>query len=216
MALNNATLSIPGIGYVYLAPVGTPRPDHGTDARTPWVDLGHSSEDGLTVTFEVEKTVKKTWRNRVGVRETVDDVTFNFAWTALQFDYPSLLAYFSGGDDSQPGVFGVTREIASYERAVYIRLVDGKAEIGIYIARAGLGPGGEIEASPEEFAGMPITATVLDDETAEHLVSWLSPHLGTPDAPIAAKQSTALPFADTTAAIAPSPSAPKALSLPRG
>ncbi|MGH8791768.1 MAG: hypothetical protein ACRDXX_03880 [Stackebrandtia sp.] len=193
MALNNATLNIPGIGYVYLAPPGTPRPDHATDARSPWVDLGHSSEDGLTITFEVEKTVKKTWRNRIGVRETVDDVTFNFAWTALQFDYPSLMAYFSGGDTSVAGVFGVTRDVTPYERAVYIRLVDGASEIDVYIARAGLGPAGEIEAGPEEFAGMPIAATVLDDESAAHLVDFLSPHLGSPDGPVATKPLAATP-----------------------
>lgn len=195
MALNDSALNIPGIGYVYTAPVGTPRPEYAELAPAPWTDLGHSSEDGLTINLEVEKTTKRTWRNRTGVRQTIDEVTFTLEWTALQFDYPSLMAYFSGGDTAEAGVFGVDKEIGVYERALFVRLVDGASEVDIYVSRASLGSSGEMEATPEEFAGLPILATVLADDDAAHLVEWLSPHLGTPDHKIVARPRRITPAA---------------------
>ncbi|MGH8878198.1 MAG: hypothetical protein ACRD0P_12780, partial [Stackebrandtia sp.] len=85
MPLNDQAVIIPGRGYVYTAPVGTPRPKD-PDAGKPWIDLGHSSEEGLTINLEIERTTKRTWRNRIGLRQTIDEVTFELSWQALQFD----------------------------------------------------------------------------------------------------------------------------------
>ncbi|MGH8876282.1 MAG: hypothetical protein ACRD0P_02895 [Stackebrandtia sp.] len=184
MLTDGATI-IPGKGYIYTAEPGTDRPEYGTEAPPPWVDLGHTSEEGLTISLEVERTVKKTWRNRVGLRTTVDEVTFELTWMGLQFDTPSLMAYFGGGEVPEEGVFAVTGDFDKpYERALFIRLEDGDAEVDLYLSKVSLGPGDEAEISPEEFAPLPVKATVLDDADAKYLLELMAPHIGYPDKPV--------------------------------
>ncbi|MEV4414014.1 hypothetical protein [Catellatospora sp. NPDC049609] len=179
MALNDNTLVIPGIGYVYTAPTGTAKPASVTAPAAPWVDTGHTSEEGLTVAFEISKTKRRTWRARAGVRVSVDEVNFTLSWTALQFDNESMTSYFGGGDVDEEGVFGVVKSPAPVEKALFIRLVDGMSEVDLYVAKAAIGPGGELTASPEDFAGFPLEAEVLDHASVAHLADWLSPLLGT-------------------------------------
>ncbi|MGH8881860.1 MAG: hypothetical protein ACRD0P_31685, partial [Stackebrandtia sp.] len=148
----------------------------------PWVDLGHTSEEGLTLSLEVEKTIKKTWRNRTGLRTTVDEVTFEVSWQSLQFDAASLSAYFGGGEIPEENVFGVTGDFDTpYEKALFIRLVDGTNEVDLYLSKVDLGPGDEGEWSPEEFAGLPTKAVVLDDADAKYMLELMSPTIGKPD-----------------------------------
>lgn len=178
MALNDSALVIPGVGYIHTAPTGTTRPTNPAAPPPPWVDNGHTAEDGLTINFEISTTKRRTWRSRSGVRVSVDEVNFTLSWTALQVDNDSLTNYFGGGDISLPDTFGVVKNPAPVERALFIRLVDGDDEVDLYVAKAALGPGGESTASPEDFTGFPISAEVLDHAAAAHLAQWLAPHLG--------------------------------------
>lgn len=102
----------------------------------------HTAEDGLTITFEISKTTRRTWRSRSGVRVSVDEVNFTLGWTALQFDNETLTNYFGGGDVSAVDTFGVVTSPAPVERALFIRLVDGAAEVDLYVAKAAIGPEG--------------------------------------------------------------------------
>jgi hypothetical protein len=179
LALDDTTLVIPGTGFVYLSPVGTARPALAAAPAAPWVDMGHSTEDGLTINYEVSTTVRRTWRARAGVRKTVDEVSFTLGWTGLQVDNDTLAAYFGGGDTSTAAAFGVMKVAAPYERALFIRLVDGGAEVDIYAAKASISAAGEATASPEGFIALPLEAQILDHAAAAHLAQWLAPHLGT-------------------------------------
>lgn len=180
MALDDTSLVIPGTGFIFTAPTGTTRPVNATTPAAPWVDNGHTAEDGLTVKFELKTTKRKTWRARAGVRVTVDDFDCTLGWTALQVDNETLTHYFGGGDISAPGVFGVPKTPAPVERALFVRLVDGTHEIDLYVAKAAIIAAGEIEAGPEDFTGFELEATVLDHAAAAHLFEWLAPNLGTP------------------------------------
>ncbi|MEV6526889.1 hypothetical protein AB0M43_33655 [Longispora sp. NPDC051575] len=183
MALSDDALVIPGIGYVYDAPVGTTKPANPLNPAVPWVDNGHSSEDGLKINFDISKTKRKTWRARAGVRVSVDDVSLTLGWTALQLDNISLAQYFGGGDISGPGVFGVIKSPVPVERALFIRLVDASKEVDLYVAKCAITAAGEVTASPEDFAGFQLEAEVLDHAAAAHLMQWLAPNLGTPAGP---------------------------------
>lgn len=180
MSLDDTTLVIPGVGYIYTAPAGTTKPATSSVPVTPWVDNGHTAEDGLTVKFELKTTKRKTWRARAGVRVSVDDVDCTLGWTALQVDNETLSHYFGGGDVSAAGVFGVLKSPAPVERALFIRLVDGLHEVDLYVAKAAIIAAGEIKATPEDFTGFELEATVLDHAAAAHLLDWLAPNLGTP------------------------------------
>ncbi|GIG63643.1 hypothetical protein Lfu02_80150 [Longispora fulva] len=180
MALSDDALIIPGIGYVYDAPAGTAKPASLTNPAAPWADTGHTSEDGLKISFEISKTKRKTWRARAGVRVSVDEISLKLGWTALQLDNASLSMYFGGGDISAPGAFGVLKSPVPVERALFIRLVDGSKEADIYVAKVAISAAGEVTASPGDFAGFELEAEVLDHAAAAHLMQWLAPNLGTP------------------------------------
>ncbi|MEV6602479.1 hypothetical protein AB0M36_37365 [Actinoplanes sp. NPDC051346] len=62
MALNDNALVIPAVGYIYTTPPSTARPANRDNPAAPWVDNGHSSEDGLSITFEISTTKRRTWR----------------------------------------------------------------------------------------------------------------------------------------------------------
>ena len=190
MPLTDGAVIIPGVGYVYTAPTNTEKPADPKNPGATWTDRGHTSEDGLSVSFEISKSLRRTWRARAGLRESIDEVSFVLSWTSLQIDNPNMGAFFGGGDIAGEGVFGVPKTPGSVEKALFIRLVDGAAEVDVYAAKVSLGPNGEITASPEGFAGLPIAATVLDDAAAAHLAEWLSPHLGTPAGGALAPSST--------------------------
>ncbi len=178
MALDDTTLIIPGTGYIFTAPTGTAKPTSLTAPGTPWVDNGHTSDDGLTISFEISKTKRTTWRARAGVRVSVDEIAFKLSWTALQLDNETLSNYFGGGDISDPDVFGVLKNPAPLEKALFIRLVDGAKEVDFYAAKAAIGGAGESTASPEDFTGFPLEAEILDHAAAEHLAQWLAANLG--------------------------------------
>lgn len=180
MALDDTTLVIPGVGYIYTGPPGTPRPANPVSPAAPWLDNGHTSPDGLTITFEISKTKRRTWRSRTGVRVSVDEVNFTLGWTGLQIDNETLTLYFGGGDTSQPGAFGVVKDPAPVERALFIRLVDGSSEVDLYVAKTAIAGSGESTANGEDFAGWPLEAEVLDDAAAANLAQLLAPQLGAP------------------------------------
>lgn len=180
MALNDSALIIPGIGYIFSAPTGTAKPVDPAAPVAPWIDNGHTSEDGLSINFTISTTKRRTWRARAGVRVSVDEIEFTLGWTGLQMDNDTLSMYFGGGDVSTADTFGVVKNPLPVERALFIRLVDGTAEVDLYVAKAAIGGSGEATASPEDFTGWPLEASVLDHAAAAHLAQWLAPQLGTP------------------------------------
>lgn len=178
MALDDSTLVIPGVGYIHTAPTGTSKPADPAAPATPWVDNGHTSEDGLTINFEISKTKRRTWRSRAGVRVSVDEVNFTLSWTGLQLDNETLQLYFGGGDISTADMFGVVKNPSPVERALFIRLVDGTKEVDLYVAKTAIAGSGEATANPEDFTGWPLEAEVLDHAAAAHLAQWFAPQLG--------------------------------------
>jgi len=60
MALDDSTLVIQGVDFIHTAPPGTPKPADPAAPPAPWVDQGHSSEDGLSITFEMNRTRRRT------------------------------------------------------------------------------------------------------------------------------------------------------------
>lgn len=178
MALDDNTLIIPGTGFIFTAPTGTPKPANLSAPAAPWVDNGHTSDDGLTINFEIAKTKRTTWRARAGVRVSVDEINFRLSWTALQLDNDTLSHYFGGGDISDPDTFGVLKTPTPQEKALFVRLVDGSKEVDFYAAKAAIGGDGESTANPEDFTGFPLSAEILDHAAAEHLAQWLAANLG--------------------------------------
>lgn len=180
MALSDSAVYIPGTGHIYTAPSGTASPVNPLAPTTPWVELGHTSrDDGLTITRDGgDSETLGTWQN-ASLRERRDPTTFAITMQAQQVDNTVLGLYFGGGDQSEPGVFGVTSATGTTELALYVRIVDGANEIGMYVPKASISSDDDVEIDVEGFLSFPLRATVLQ-ATGSNLLEFLGADLGTP------------------------------------
>lgn len=178
MALSDKAVFIPGQGFCYVAPVGTPKPADLNAPDSPWENLGHTSiEDGLTITRDGgDSEVLGTWQNQA-LRERRDPVVFALTLYLLQISNETLALYFGGGDASTEGVFGVNTNFTPQERALYIRIVDGANEADLYIPKVSIGSDDDVEVDVENFLAFPVRMTVLG-VTGSNLMEWYHPDLG--------------------------------------
>lgn len=179
MALDDAAVYIPGTGHVYIADPETVRPvDLTAPADPPWDELGHTSrEDGLTITRDGGDTeVLGTWQNP-SLRERRDPTTFAITMFLQQIDNNSLSLYFGGGDESVADEFGVNLVGATIEKALYVRIIDGANEVGLYVPKVSIAAEDDIEVDVEGFLSLPIRCTVLG-VTGQNLMTFLADHLG--------------------------------------
>jgi hypothetical protein len=162
MALTDDAVFIPGTGFIYLAPAETAEPASLTSPASPWENLGHTSrDDGLTITRDGgDSEVLGSWQND-SLRERVDPTTLAVTLFALQVDNTVLGMYFPGGDTSVPGRYGVTSASGTAEKAMYIRIVDGANEVGLYIPKVSVRSDDDVEVDVEGFLAFPLRATVL-------------------------------------------------------
>jgi hypothetical protein len=178
MALTDAAVYIPGTGFIYLAPAGTAEPASLTSPAAPWSNLGHTSrEDGLTITRDGgDSEVLGTWQNP-SLRERRDPTTFAITMVAHQVDNDVLGLYFGGGDATVANHFGITATTGTTERAMYVRIVDGANEVGLYMPRVSISSEDDVEVDPEGFLSFPLRATVLQ-QSGQNLIDFIADNLG--------------------------------------
>lgn len=180
MALDDAAVYIPGTGRVYAAPAETPQPASLTAPAAPWDELGHTSrEDGMTITRDGgDSETIGTWQN-ASLRERRDPTTFAITMFLQQIDNNALSMYFGGGDITTAGQFGVPIAGSTEEKALYVRIIDGANEVGLYVPKVSIAAEDDVEVDVEGFLSLPIRATVLG-VTGENLMTFLADHLGAP------------------------------------
>lgn len=180
MAQTDTAVVLPGTGHIYLAPTSTAEPVDPLAPTTPWETIGHTSrEDGLTITREGgDSTILGTWQNP-SLRERRDPTTFAITWHMHQVDNTVLELYFGGADIAAVDVFGVPIATAPVERALFVRLVDGTNEVGLYIPKVSIGADDDVEVDVENFLAFPVRASVLG-VTGSNLMEFYNAALGTP------------------------------------
>ena len=178
MSLDDASVYIPGTGFIYLAPSGTAAPASLTSPASPWFNLGHTSrDDGLTITRDGGDTeVLGTWQNP-SLRERKDPTTYAVTMVAHQVDNTVLGLYFGGGDATGTNLFGVNATTGTTEQAMYVRVVDGVNEFGIYMPKVSISSEDDMEVDPEGFLSFPLRATVLQ-QSGENLLEFFADNLG--------------------------------------
>lgn len=179
MALIDSAVLIPGTGEIWVAPAETVIPASLTAPASPWENLGHTSrEDGLTITRDGgDSETIGTWQNPV-LRERRDPTTFAITAFLHQVTNDVLEMYFGPGDVDTADQFGVTSSTATIERALYVRIIDGTNEAGLYVPKVSISSEDDVEVDVEGFLAFPIRATVLQ-VTGSNLMTWLGPELGT-------------------------------------
>jgi hypothetical protein len=178
VALIDSAVLIPGTGQIYVAPAETAMPASLTAPATPWDNIGHTSrDDGLTITRDGgDSETIGTWQNPV-LRERRDPTTFAITAFLHQVTNDVLEMYFGPGDVDTADQFGVTSSTATIERALYVRIIDGTAEAGLYVPKVSISSEDDVEIDVEGFLAFPIRATVLQ-VTGSNLMTWLGPELG--------------------------------------
>ena len=178
MAMTDSAVILPGTGYMYLAPSETAVPTNLTEPEDPWDNLGHTSrEDGLTITRDGgDSETIGTWQNP-SLRERRDPSVFAITAYLHQVDNNVLSLYFGGGDTSTEGKFGVTSVTGTVEKALYVRIVDGVNEVGLYVPKVSVAAEDDVEVDVEGFLAFPIRATVLQ-VTGSNLMEFYGEYLG--------------------------------------
>ena len=179
MSLNDNAVLVPGTGHIYLAPASTARPTDPLAPTTPWVELGHTSiDDGVTITRDGgDSNILGTWQNPA-LRDRRDPTTFAITMSAHQVDNTVLGLYFGGGDITEEGIFGVSSSTGTTDTAMYVRIVDGDNEVGLYLPKVSVSSDDDMEVDPENFLAFPLRATVLQ-VTGSNLMEFLHADLGT-------------------------------------
>lgn len=178
MALIDSAVLIPGTGRLYTAPSETAIPANLTAPPAPWEDLGHTSrEDGLTITRDGgDSETVGTWQNPV-LRERREPTTFAITAFLHQVTNEVLEMFFGPGDVDTADRFGVTSSTATIERALYVRIIDGTNEVGLYVPKVSISSDDDIEVDVENFLAFPVRMTVLQ-VTGSNLMEWIGPELG--------------------------------------
>lgn len=178
MALIDSAVIIPGTGQVYTAPAATSIPGSLTAPASPWENLGHTSrDDGLTITRDGgDSEVLGTWQN-ASLRERRDPTTFAITMHLHQVDNSALEMYFGTGDITTANQFGVTTAVGTIERAVYVRIIDGDNEVGLYLPKVSISSDDDVEIDAENFLSFPCRMTVLQ-VSGSNLMTWIGPELG--------------------------------------
>lgn len=178
MALSDGAVLLPGTGFFYTAPTGTAVPADKTAPASPWENLGHTArEDGMTITREGgDTTTLATWQN-TALRTRRDPVSWALTFNLHQIDNTVLELYFGGADIDTAGVFGVPSDADSTPRALYVRLVDGADEVGLYVPSVEVAAEDDIEVDVEGFLQLPVRANVLQ-VTGSNLMEFWKAGLG--------------------------------------
>lgn len=166
MPLIDKATFIPGGGNYYTAAVGTAFPANLLAPGEDWTNLGHTSlEDILGFSSEGgDKSVLGSLQAKA-LRTKYSPRTDSLAVNLLQFDVNSLRLYFGSNlvDVNSDGkLYGVPQNPAPTEKAVLAVFEDGGEAFGVYMPRAEIFRGEDLEISDaENLAQLPLSITPL-------------------------------------------------------
>ena len=187
MALNDAAVVSPSVGYLFIAPVGTARPSpaeidslnldtFATLVSAGWEQIGHTSRDDMPeFGYDGGDTeMIGTWqKKRLREVESGDPVADSVTITLVQFDKLALELYFGKDSSTTSGVFDVDGKFKPVEKALLIVIVDGDTRLGFHASKASIKREEAIDLPVDGLTGLPVKASFLD-MTGRPLYSWIS------------------------------------------
>jgi len=174
----------PATGYVYVAPVGTARPEiaPGFDPTDPsqwgvddgegnplWKPIGHTSlENGLEFTSEGdEPETLGTWQVP-NLRTTNPQRTYSVTINLADFTVETYKLYYGGGEVANVG--GVESYVVpdvpvAQERALLVLAVDGEYLVAQHYKRVSIIGSDSVTYDPSSLTEMPVRATILGGQS---------------------------------------------------
>jgi hypothetical protein len=165
-------------GRIYVAPVGTTLPTTPTSNLDPaFVDLGYTSEDGVTISFAKNSEDINVWQSAFPVRKIGTGFEASASFTLRQWNAETIALAFGGGTvaETSTGVYTYTPPDVSDidERCAVIEWADGNRSYRWVIARCTVSEGVETNLVRSGAADLPITLAVLgaDNEDPWYLTT---------------------------------------------
>lgn len=181
MAANSEEITVALSGNVFVAPYtdALALPDDMSALDGAFVDLGYTSEDG--VTFSASPTVEeiRAWQKATPVRRIVTARDASAAFVLEQTNLDTFALAFGGGDWTEPTA-GVYRydppadEDALAEYATVIDFADGDRNSRIVIMRATINEAVETQLVRNNAAMLPVTLAALTPDAEDAAWYFLS------------------------------------------
>lgn len=177
MALDPDQLVVAGSGRVYTGTPGVSTVPANVSAAIDiagvdgWVELGYTSEAGVSFSFGRDTTEIKGWQSRNPLRQVVTGTPSSFSCELLQINHATLRLALGGGSVTgnspnfqyTPPMPGERDErafiVEGYDGAFTYRFIFRK---GINVATA------EMSFVRENPMMLPIEISILDDDTTEN------------------------------------------------
>lgn len=156
-------------GHLYTAPLGTAMP---TDTSTPlagaWVELGYTSDDGLSLAVDTSTETHTPWQARRPVRSDITDQTETFSFTLWQRNADTLKLAFGGGTvvagTGDDVIYTPPSESTNDDKAFVFEVIDGDI-IDRYLCYAGSPTlSGDVQFTKGDVTGYELEVVVLDTE----------------------------------------------------
>jgi hypothetical protein len=161
---NCAEVRVGVTGHLYAAPVGTAMPaDTTTPIAAAWVPLGYTTEDGLSMTVDMNKEDFRVWQSNQPCRSVITEQTYTSTFTLVQRNPATLAIAFGGGTISgtAPDHIYTPPPAGLYERAFLYEVVDGSIIDRWCMFRGTPALSGDIQFTKSEMTGYEIEVTHL-------------------------------------------------------
>lgn len=165
MALDADEAVVASTGHVYVAPVATPGPTDLTTALAgEWLELGFTSEDGVSVTPGVDLTEIMAWQSKYPIRRIENTRSLEVSFSLMQWNEATLPFALGGGTVS------TATEVHTYtpptadqvdERAMVIEWSDGAKDYRMHILRGMVSDLGGFTLARGDAASLDVTFSVL-------------------------------------------------------
>lgn len=167
MAIDADEVVVGADGNVYVAPVGTTGPtDIDTALDAAFIDLGYTSEDGVTLTPGMDMNEIMAWQSFYSIRRIVTSRTFDIGFTLLQWNEDSIVLAFGGGSVATaagpPIVYTYSPpspETIDY-RAVVVEWADGTKDYRLHVPKALVTDTGALNLNRTSEAGLDLTFSI--------------------------------------------------------
>lgn len=169
MAFDAQEIVVGGSGSIHVAPTGTTLPATVDTSLDPaFVDLGYTSEDGVTFNSERTSEPVDVWQSYDPVRYILTGRMSQASFSLAQWNTDTVIFGFGGGAVTEP-----TNDFFTYtpadpedgidERAMVIKFQDGARHFAIAISRGMVTGATETQITKAAPGMLPITFSVMAD-----------------------------------------------------
>jgi hypothetical protein len=157
-------VTVAGTGTVWVAPEGTAIPADLADPPDPWLDIGYTSDDGVTITMSRDQEDINAWQSTDPVRVLVTAEPKTVEMELLEFDRESIMLAYRGGTwagSAAPYTYTPPVPGASDVRAMLIDAVDGGFQFRFVFPRVQIQGDVETTLARTDAVRLPLELAVL-------------------------------------------------------